>query len=186
MNALRRLYEFVFVSVPVRFPSDFSVQQSVARLRARTKRTVFSTLFRQAAVGPVSESRVRLQRVIPLVGNSFKPVFVGRFELSQGRVVLEGQFTVFRAVKVFMCIWFAIGLLIVAIVLAGTLKAIVQHRVGQEPAVLLAPLGPIVFLLAGVGFVRSGWWLSRKDMAYLAGVIEAALSDRTSRCGRLP
>jgi len=78
MNPLKRLWEFVFVSVPARFPSDFSVNQSVERLRANTRRTIFSALFRQAALGPVSESRVRLQRVIPLFGDSFKPIFVGR------------------------------------------------------------------------------------------------------------
>ena len=184
MNPLRRLWEFVFVSVPGRFPSDFSVNQSVERLRAHTKRTLFSALFRPAAVGPVSESRVRLQRVIPMFGNSFKPIFVGAFTLSQGQVVLEGRFTIYRAAKAFMCLWFSIALTIAAITLLGALKAIVEHRLSDEPTALLAPLGPLAFLLVGVGFVRGCWWLSRGDIPYLAAVIEAALRDRPARSGR--
>jgi hypothetical protein len=185
MNPLRRLWEFVFVSAPARFPSDFSVSQSVERLRAHTKRTIFSALFRQAAVGPVSESRVRLQRVIPMFGNSFKPIYVGAFTLSQGRVVLEGRFTMYRTAKAFMCIWFSIGLTIVAVALVGALKAIVEHRLGDQPVVLLAPLGPLAFLLGGVGFVRGCWWLSRGDIPYLTVVIEAALRAEPARSRRL-
>jgi len=185
MNPLRRLWEFVFVSVPARFPSDFSVSQSVERLRAHTKRTIFSALFRQAAVGPVSESRVRLQRVIPMFGNSFKPIYVGAFTLRQGRVVLDGRFTTFRSAKAFMCIWFSIGLTIVAITVVGALKAIVEHRLSDQPALLLAPLGPLAFLLVGVGFVRGCWWLSRGDIPYLTAVIEAALSDKARHSERL-
>jgi hypothetical protein len=185
MNRLKRLWEFVFVSVPARFPSDFSVSQSVERLRAHTRRTILSALFRQAAVGPVSESRVRLQRVIPMFGNSFKPIYVGAFTVSQGRVVLEGRFTIYRAAKALMCIWFSIALTLVAITLVGAPKAIVEHRLSDQPAVLLAPLGPLAFLLVGVGFVRGCWWLSRGDIPYLTAVIEAALRDRPARSRRL-
>jgi hypothetical protein len=52
----------------------------VTRLQAATRRSAFGVLGQQAAAGPVGESRVRLQRVIPMVGNSFKPFFLGRFE----------------------------------------------------------------------------------------------------------
>ena len=178
MSPLRRLWRFVFVSVPARFRSDFSVNQSVERLRSRTKRTIFSALFRQAAVGPVSESRVRLQRVVPMFGNSFKPIFVGAFALSQGRVVLEGRFTIYPFAKVFMCIWFSIGLTIAAFALIGVLRAIAQHGLSEGPAALLVPLGVLAFLLVGVGIVRVGWWLSRRDIPYLTAVIEAALRDK--------
>jgi hypothetical protein len=184
MRPLRHLWEFVFVSVPARFPSDFSVNQSVERLRAHTKRTIFSALFRQAAVGPVSESRVRLQRVIPLFGNSFKPIFIGAFTLSQGRVVLEGRFTIYPAAKAFMCLWFSIGLTIAAIALVLALKAIAEHRVSDGPAALLVPPGTLALMLVGVGFVRGCWWLSRGDIPYLTAVIEAALRDKLPRSGR--
>jgi hypothetical protein len=81
---LTRVFNFLFGNVPVQFPSEFPLSESVARLRARTKRSVFVSLFERSAAGPVTGSRVRLQRVIPLFGNSFKPIFVER----HGRVVL--------------------------------------------------------------------------------------------------
>jgi len=184
VSLLRRVWEFVFISVPVRFPSDFSVNQSIERLRAKTKRTIFSALFRQAAVGPVSESKVRLQRVIPWFGNSFKPIFVGAFTLSQRRVVLEGRFTNFPAVKVFVCMWFAIVLTIAAIFLVEVLRQMGQRGVSHLPVGLLMLLTPIAFLCFGLGLVRGSWWLSRRDIPYLTAVIEAALRD-TPRPGRL-
>ena len=85
MKTIKRFFDFLYSDIPASFTSDFPLTVSVERLRERTNRTVFSALLRQAAVGPVTESRVRLQRVIPLFGNSFKPIFVGRFERIEGR-----------------------------------------------------------------------------------------------------
>jgi len=164
---LTRVFNFLFGSVPVQFPSDFPLAESVARLRARTKRSVFVSLFERSAAGPVTESRVRLQRVIPFFGNSFKPVFVGAFTQSHGRVVLEGRFTMFLFTKVFMTIWLSFAL--VWTILAESLS--VAH---DGPRSL--PLVGLVFLAAGIGFIRGCWWLSRNDMAYLTSVIRSALS----------
>ena len=75
---VQRFFYFLFGNVPARFSSEFSVRESVKRLRERTKRSVFSAILREAAVGPVSESGVRLQRVLPLFANSVKPIFVGK------------------------------------------------------------------------------------------------------------
>jgi hypothetical protein len=49
---------------------------------------------------------VQLQRAIPMVRNSFKPFFVGRFEFKNGRIVLVGHFTMHWFVKIFMTFWF--------------------------------------------------------------------------------
>jgi hypothetical protein len=40
-----------------------------------------------------------------LFANSVKPIFVGKCHVSQGRVVVEGRFTMFRFAKVFMTVW---------------------------------------------------------------------------------
>ena len=53
----RLLYE----STPAEFRSTFGLEESVERLRAATKRSVFSSLGETAAVGKVSEQGVRLQ-----------------------------------------------------------------------------------------------------------------------------
>jgi hypothetical protein len=187
---LKRFFNFLYGDIPVRFPSDFALMKSVERLRERTRRSVFSALFRQAAVGPVSESRVRLQRVIPLFANSFKPIFVGRFHQSHGRVVLEGRFTMFLFSKIFMTSWMAFALVWTAVALAATLRAVGQnHTKLYEGAVaLLVPLVGVLFFLVGVGFLRGCWWLSRNDMVFLVSVIEAALRDGTptSATKRMP
>jgi hypothetical protein len=177
---LQRVLSFLYGDVPVRFPSDFSLMTSIERLRERTKRSVFSALwlFRQAAVGPVDESTVRLHRVIPMFGNSFKPIFVGRFDLDEGRVVLEGRFTMFRFSKIFMTIWLVFALLWTVLAAAAALKAVAEDGATMyDPVAWLVPLVGVLFFLAGVAFVRGCWWLSRKDMVFLTSVIQAALQD---------
>src|SRR3989442_9859820 len=104
-SMIKAAFRFLYGDVPVRFPSAFSLAESVMRLRASTKRSVFLSLFHQSAVGPVHESRVRLQRVIPFFGNSFKPIFIGAFHQDHGGVFLEGSFTMFLFSKVFMTVW---------------------------------------------------------------------------------
>ncbi len=174
---IKRFFNFLYSNIPVRFPSDFPLSESVQRLQERTKRSVFSSLFRQAAVGPVNESRVRLQRLIPWFGNSFKPIFVGKFHHSQGRVVLEGRFTMFLFSKVFTTIWLALALLWTILAAFAALKGAGRTPTGsqQDLVALLLPLGGVLFFLAGIGFVRGCWWLSRNDIAFLESVIRGAL-----------
>ena len=170
---LARLFDFLYGNVPARFPSDFPLAESVARLRERTERSIFVTLLQEAAAGPVTESRVRLQRVIPLVGNSFKPVFAGAFRQVQGRVVLEGRFTMFLFSKILMTIWLAF-----ALVWTG----VAVFAVSRSPKLtLLFPLYGLGFVVAGIAFLRFCWWLSRNDIPYLTSVIQRALSGEPSQ-----
>jgi len=175
---LTRIFNFLFGNVPVRFPSEFPLSESVARLRARTKRSVFVSLFERSAAGPVTESRVRLQRVIPFFGNSFKPIFVGAFTQRHGRVVLEGRFTMFLFSKVFMTIWLSFALVWAILAEFVVLRTVSKDpgRLGEGAMALSFPLVGLVFFAAGIGFIRGCWWLSRNDMAYLASVIRSALS----------
>jgi hypothetical protein len=109
----RLLYE----STRVEFRSAYGLAESVARLRAATKRSVFSSLGETAAVGKVSEEGVRLQRVIPMVGNSFKPFFVGHFEVRDGVTVLIGRFSMWTFAKVFMTGWLGMALLFAVVLI---------------------------------------------------------------------
>jgi hypothetical protein len=100
-------------SAAVEFASSYGLSESVERLKAATRRSVFSGLSKQEAVGAVKESRVSLQRVIPMVGNSFKPFYRGGFIERNGKVILVGRFTMHWVVKVFLAVWFgAIGCLL--------------------------------------------------------------------------
>ncbi|GLQ46543.1 hypothetical protein GCM10007862_15940 [Dyella lipolytica] len=154
-------------SDPVEFESAFGMAESVERLRAATRRWGVFSVSQEAASGTVKESRVSLQRVIPMVGNSFKPFYVGHFEQRGHKVVLTGRFTLNWFVKLFMGFWFGFCTLFVA---TGLIAAI--HSPKSAP-VSLAGIG---MLLAGAAMVRLGGWLSRNDQAWLSNVIRIALN----------
>jgi hypothetical protein len=111
----------------------------------------------------VSRRRVCIRRMIPLIRNGFKPVFIGKFETRSGQVLLVGTFTVHPFTRVWAALW--IGMLTV-IVLINTGK-------GGPNAHSLAVAGIAVL---GLGVVRFGNWLSRHDVGWLSSLIMQALS----------
>lgn len=157
-------YRLLYGSAPAEFKSAFGLQETVERLRAATKRSAFSALAQSAAVGPVKETKVRLQRVIPMIGNSFKPFFFGRFEARPDGIYLTGRFTLLPLVKVFMTIWLG------ATALMGVGAALTGR--GNGLAVALGGLGMTGF---GIAFIAFGKWLARNDVQWLSGVIRTAL-----------
>lgn len=163
----RWLWQLLYASTPAEFRSAFGIDESVERLRAATKRSAFCALSQTAAVGKVSETSVRLQRVIPMVGNSFKPFFLGRFESREGKALLVGRFTMLPIIKLFMTFWFAM----VTLGSVGLLFGL--SSTSPVPAVL----GPFAMLGAGVGMVAFGKWLARNDVAWLSEAIETALES---------
>jgi len=166
-------WNILFGSYPKTFESSYDFEESVRVLKAATKRSVFSSFLSQNAVGRVSPERVSLQRVIPFVGNSFKPFFLGRFERKNGKVVLAGHFTMYLFTKIFMSIWF--GFVILGIILA-TYQVIAEGKGNWQLPFFIAGL-----FLAGFVFVLIGKWFARNDMAWLSRVISAALkSNQTS------
>lgn len=161
----RWLWRLLYDSTPAEFRSAFGLEESVERLRSATKRSVFSALSETAAVGKVSDESVHLQRVIPMVGNSFKPFFLGRFQNSNGNVLLVGRFTMLPIVKVFMTFWLGI----VTLASVGSLIAL------SSTIPVWMVLSPFVMVGAGVAMVAFGKWLARNDVAWLSEVIEDAL-----------
>jgi hypothetical protein len=162
---IRALYDFLYGSKTVEFKSAFGLEESIERLRAATKRSVFSALAQPAAVGPVKASQIRLQRVIPMVGNSFKPFFFGRFDARSDAVYLTGRFTLLPLVKAFMTLW--LGMAIAFGVTSAFKEA---ARVDDHPA--LAVLAMPVF---GIALVALGKWFARNDISWLSHVIQTAL-----------
>jgi hypothetical protein len=146
----------------------------VERLRAVTKRSVFSAMGETTAVGKVTEESVRLQRVIPMVGNSFKPFFVGRFESRDGKVILAGRFTMLPLVKGFMTVWFAF-------IAMSAFGVIFGNRPRGANSVAFE-LQPLVMLGFGVALVAIGKWFARNDTAWLSHLIEGALSSAAGGC----
>jgi hypothetical protein len=159
----------LYDSTPAEFRSAYGIAESVERLSAATKRSVFSALGETMAVGKVSEKVVRLQRVIPMVGNSFKPFFIGHFEVRGGVTVLIGKFTILPLVKVFMSFWFGMCGLFAGAVLLGGFKP-------QAPNATLFLLQPFLMIGGGIALVAAGKWFARNDAAWLSEVIATALS----------
>jgi hypothetical protein len=157
---------FLYGSIPTEFKSAFGMQESVERLRAATKRSAFSALAQSAAVGPVKETKVRLQRVIPMFQNSFKPFFFGRFEVRSDGVYLSGRFSLLPLVKIFMTFWLG-ATIVMGIVLAAGAKS-----QGMDPWGTLSCFGMTAF---GVALLAFGKWLSRNDADWLSNVIRTAL-----------
>jgi hypothetical protein len=167
---INRLKRFLYGSTPAEFVSAYGLSESVARLAAATKRSVFSSWGETSAVGKVSESQVRLQRVIPMMNNSFKPLFFGRFAVRDGVTVLTGRFTLAPFVKIFMTVWFGMLLLIGCGFLVSGIKS-----EGSAPQLFL--FQPLLMVGGGVLLVAFGKWLSRNDVAWLSSVIGRALGD---------
>lgn len=158
-----------FGSEPVEFESAYGMAESVERLKAATqRRSIFTGLAHQAAAGSVKESRVSLQRVIPMVGNSFKPFFIGRFERRNGKVVLAGRFVMNWFVRLFIGLWFG-G------VAFGTVASMMAATRSHHSALFFLP--GVAMLIAGVGMVSLGAWFSRNDPAWLSDVIRDALAE---------
>lgn len=175
---IKRTAEYFFRSIPIAFASDFSAPEAVSRLRTATKRSVLSALFTECAVGAVSQERVRLQRVIPFVGNSFKPIFVGSFVERNGRTILDGRFTLFRFTRIFMTFWFTFILLWTTLASIAVVFDVGLRR--EQPEMLLLPVAGVAMFLAGLGFLRFGWWISRRDVNFLSTVISGALAREAS------
>lgn len=155
----------------VEFESSFGLAESVERLKAVTRHWAMFTLSREAAVGTVTESRVSLQRVIPMVRNSFKPLFIGRFQVRQNQVVLTGRFALHWSVKLFMGFWFGFCALFTASTLIAAVPA--QHAT-------MLPLVGLAMMACGIGLMRISVWFSRNDRAWLSDVIRTALSNQVA------
>jgi hypothetical protein len=176
ISLLRRVFQDVFGGTRVRFASAYPLQESIERLRSQTKRSVFAALFRQEAVGRVSEREVTPQRVIPFFGNSFKPIFRGQFRQDASAVVLEGQFTRHTFTKVFMGFWFGFGLLwllLSCVISLGT--ACKPDKTADDYVTIFAPTFGVGMLMLGYLMARLGWWWSRGDIDYLSAMITQAL-----------
>jgi hypothetical protein len=166
----RWLWRLLYESTPAEFRSAFGFDESVERLRSATKRSVFSSLGETAAVGKVTETAVRLQRVVPMVGNSFKPFFIGRFEIRDGLTVLAGRFGLLTIVKVFMTFWLGMAFVFAGGMLLGNFSS-------PNPVPLFLAFQPFLMLGFGIALVAAGKWFARNDVAWLSSVIEGALGE---------
>jgi hypothetical protein len=173
----RWFFQFLYGSIPVRFQSPYSSREAIARLSAVVKPSVLNSFAGQCAVGTVTEKNVRLQRVIPLVGNAWKPFFYGSFVAAGAGSVLEGTFKFSTFTRVFMSIWFGFVAFWTLLATATVLT--------KSPSDFWFPLFGVGMFAAGIAMVRAGKWFARNDVAWLTQLIAQALGANGAQpCGQ--
>jgi hypothetical protein len=170
---VRWFFSLIYGAVPAHFASRHSVRESVSRLARFVKPSIFQNLSEQRAVGTVTEEKVSIQRVIPLVGNAWKPFFIGSFKPIGDKAILTGRFTFSPWVKVLMSIWF--GFIALWTVLA-TVAVITR-----SPSDRWFPLFGVAMFGAGIALVCLGKWFARNDIAWLSRVISDALETHDAQ-----
>jgi hypothetical protein len=175
---VRWFFKFLYGSIPIRFVSPYSVQESITRLSAVVKPSVLNSFSGQCAVGTVTGKKVRIQRVIPLVGNAWKPFFYGAFSAAETGAVLEGAFKFSTFTRVFMSIWFGFIAFWTLLATAAVLSKL--------PSDFWFPLFGVAMFAAGIGMVRVGKWFARNDIAWLSQLIVQALETNGAQPGGQP
>jgi len=112
-------------STPVRYRCALSIDDAVGHLLRGTETSRVRALYKPCMFGQVTRDRVQLQRVIPFVANSWKPVFEGRFSEEVGVAVLDGSIGTSRATRRFMkvsvgfCVLWSVGAFLSVTVMPG-------------------------------------------------------------------
>jgi hypothetical protein len=184
----RSFFDFLCGNEPMAFESDFGLHESVRRLTAEVKPPLLEyrplvALRTTVVVGEVAEEHVTLWCERLLVRNGFRPVFLGRFQIFDERVVLIGKMVgVNGQVHLVVGAGLAMGLFFTL----GTLLELMKGS--DDPALWVMPLGGVLPVLFVLGVVRVGRWLSSGDEDWILAAIRSALlkSTRTSdaRSGR--
>jgi hypothetical protein len=103
MNKVR---QFIYGSEPFEIELNVPRATAIERLKEIVHRTTLTGIGTERIVGSVNEYQVKLQRVIPMVQNSFKPILVGTVTTKNGKTILTGVFRFHRYVQIFLTIWF--------------------------------------------------------------------------------
>ena len=165
---LRAIPRAIFGTEPLEIYSPLPVAASLERLRNATDSSLLGPLGGQAMTGKVTEEKIKLERTISFVQNTFKPVFIGKVEEHTRGSVLRGTFGLPWPVKAFMSFWFGFCAL-------WTVGASVA--VATKPEAWFFPLAGIGMVCAGYGIVRLGQWFARNDRQYLERAIKVALAQ---------
>ena len=165
---LRAIHSAIFGIEALEVYSPLPAAEALQRLKNATDSSLLGPLAGQAMTGKVSGEKIKLERSISFVQNSFKPVFVGKIETHTRGSVLRGTLGLPRSVKALMTFWFGLCSL-------WTVEA--AFAVATKPETWLLPITGIALVIAGYGIVRLGQWFARNDRQYLERTIRAALSQ---------
>ena len=168
---MKKFFHLINGSEAFEWVFEVSVEQAIERLQTKVSKTSFSSLTNQGMAGTVGKENTKIQRVIPMVGNSFKPFLVGSFTSEDGKAILSGVFRFHRFVQAFMTFWF--GFIILWVLIASI-------AVLSKPAeAWFIPLFGILMLGFGVGLVTLGKWFARNDKRWLKENISNAINQNS-------
>ncbi|SDJ81755.1 hypothetical protein SAMN04488540_1142 [Ferrimonas sediminum] len=166
---MKKITEFLYGSEEFEFVFDVPIEIAIERLKKGVSTT--SRLTSEGMVGNVSSDIVKIQRVIPMVQNSFKPFLVGSFSSDGNKTVLSGVFRFHRFVQAFMTFWF--GFIVLWVTMASV-------AVAAKPTEAWSfPIFGFLMLCFGVGLVKLGKWFSRNDKEWLKDNISNAINKNS-------
>jgi hypothetical protein len=173
----RSFIDFLFGTELMAFESDFGLQETMRRLTTEVKSPLLEykplvSLKTAVVVGEVSEELVRLWCERLLVRNGFRPVFFGRFQIFDKRVILIGKMVGMNGlVHLVGGAGYAMGLFFTVATLLELMKG------SDQPALWLMPFGGVLLVLFILGIVHLGRWLSSGDEDWILVAIRSALLE---------
>jgi hypothetical protein len=175
----RSFIDFLLGIEQMAFESDFGLHESVRRLAAEVKRPLLGyrplvSLKTTVVVGKVAEEHVTLWCERLFIKNGFRPVFRGRFQIFNNRVILIGVMVGSDGLAPLVV---GVGLAMGLFFTGGTLLALMKGS--DQPGLWLMPFFGILPVLFVVGMVRLGRWLSSGDEDWILAAVRSALLKST-------
>jgi hypothetical protein len=167
---------------PVKFKSDFSLEESVKRLEQRTKSRLHTfgvgIINESILVGKITKDRVELFRVRPSYYNSSRPHLFAVLKEENGTVTLEGSFDVARWVKAMSLLSLPIFILVAFVLILVPW----EPNTSMEQMISIALFLPSFYLVTFV----AGKLLKRfddQDIDWISNEVAQALSGSSQRGG---
>jgi hypothetical protein len=129
---------------------------------------VAADVNRSTLVGRIAKQTVDLHRARPLVGNVFKPHFYGRFSTRDGKVSLDGQFSMSAFAKAIIVCF------ILCLFLAEVIMLPLIFESMDEASFLLWPPAVGVLLICIVLFAK---WICRNDPKWISETISKVFNN---------
>jgi hypothetical protein len=156
---------------PLAFESDFGLDASVFRLAAEVVKPPLLGWRLTVVVGNVSEEHVSLWCERSFMRNAFRPVFNGRFQIFDKRVILIGKMEMDAMVYFIAGAGLAMGLFFTL----SSLIELIKGKGSDDPALWVMPFGGVLSVLFILGMVRLARWLSSADEDWILAAIRSAI-----------
>lgn len=174
---MKRIFDFLYGTEKFQIEFDVPIDVAVTNLQSKVSGSVLSLLGSEGMVGQVSNHTVKLQRFIPMVGNSFKPFLIGSFSTCGNKTVLSGAFRFHRLVQAFLTFWFTFSVLLIA--------SLSMTAFANPSEAWFVPFLGVLCLVGGVAIVNIGRWFARNDKEWLKASIRSAILKGQSQSGRI-